>query len=939
MQTLFRVYSLIMVVWCFTYVLGCDDDTSAEQSTEPNAGVVAGGMSMITAGEIAGENAGTSVGEIAGISAGISAGENAGVSAGEMAGVSAGIPAGTESPLVVDELPHTGEYITGNTMFDSSLDASTVRVGWIENEADALQGINTHCRVGCLRIENDLVRFCIQGQSNFSQFAYTGGNIIDAQHVNSLGIDHLSEIIVAPGLGEVIVEEIGIIQDGSESENAPAIIQVKGRSNGSRLLAAYIPTLVPDPMQVVTEYRLYPHRTDIEVYSWFSAEGRPLNFKMYDLVIWSDQARSYYPLQNSNLVPTQTDYFAAHAPQVSYVWRSLDQAQLNFFNLPVLPVVPISLGQIFGVDGSTVLFRRSLDVGQGSIAHHKTAEDPAVIPLKIQATLSEISPDIRADNNHPLFPAKLFVDRSFEIYTEQDEAPFALITQVRLDAMGQAEVQLPPGNYYVISDTWHSMSFTQRITHSVEQESHTIELPTPSVVRIQVQDQNQQNIATKVRARSSQWGEKIILAMTTKDVVLPAGEWRIDITRGWHYTASSETPILIAGTLHEHTITLTEVIPFEGWTSGEFHQHSAPSLDSNVTRNDRVYSNLAEGVGFMVPSDHDVLTDYPSLVNALGFQDRIAAPITGLEISPVTGHLGAYGITYQADHEQAAGGAPPIAETFEINGELRWRRRVTPALVQDARSRGAEIIQINHPRDSTGYFDTVGYQPDQPIDLITHEDWTTDFDTIEVYNGSSDFCKMMRDWHGLLAQGKRVTAIGNSDSHGLIGKPVGYPRNYLPTAGENQQSVTKEEIVNALRIGQVSVGGGAFMDLPDGPMWSDQLSGNTHAIRLRVRTAPFNKITRIVALHKGREIWSQELNVIESEIIDFDEVVNISIDSDGPLVFFAEGPSLAYVYEGAPTFALSNPLWIDADNDGSIQQDPITAPPSFTTSFCSALAP
>ena len=38
----------------------------------------------------------------------------------------------------------------------------------------------------------------------------------------------------------------------------------------------------------------------------------------------------------------------------------------------------------------------------------------------------------------------------------------------------------------------------------------------------------------------------------------------------------------------------------------------------------------------------------------------------------------------------------------------------------------------------------------------------------------------MKDWQSLLLQGKRVTAVGNSDSHSL-GRPVGYPRNYLPT--------------------------------------------------------------------------------------------------------------------------------------------------------------
>ena len=221
---------------------------------------------------------------------------------------------------------------------------------------------------------------------------------------------------------------------------------------------------------------------------------------------------------------------------------------------------------------------------------------------------------------------------------------------------------------------------------------------------------------------------------------------------------------------------------------------------------------------------------------------------------------------------------------------------------------------------------------------MTHEHWSADFDTLEVYNGSGDFCAVMRDWHGLLAQGKRVTAVGNSDSHGISGKPVGYPRNYLPTSGRTWHEVSREDVVQALKLGQVSIGGGAFMDLPDGPLWGDQLSGTQHTFRLRVRTAPFNKITRIIALHKSREIWSQAITSVEADLVDFDQEITLTIEEDGPLVFFAEGPDLSFVYQGAPTFALSNPLWIDADGNGQIDQETVQAPADFSTQFCSASA-
>ena len=53
--------------------------------------------------------------------------------------------------------------------------------------------------------------------------------------------------------------------------------------------------------------------------------------------------------------------------------------------------------------------------------------------------------------------------------------------------------------------------------------------------------------------------------------------------------------------------TLTEEIPLLGYASGEFRSMRAP--DNRVAVEERVKSNLAAGISFMLPSDHDVI--YP----------------------------------------------------------------------------------------------------------------------------------------------------------------------------------------------------------------------------------------------------------------------------------------------------------------------------------------
>ena len=57
---------------------------------------------------------------------------------------------------------------------------------------------------------------------------------------------------------------------------------------------------------------------------------------------------------------------------------------------------------------------------------------------------------------------------------------------------------------------------------------------------------------------------------------------------------------------------------------------------------------------------------------------------------------------------------------------------------------------------------------------------TRDVDAIEVWNGlwNVDDELSLRIWHQLLRQGRRITAVGGSDSH-VAGQPVGRPQTVV----------------------------------------------------------------------------------------------------------------------------------------------------------------
>ena len=113
------------------------------------------------------------------------------------------------------------------------------------------------------------------------------------------------------------------------------------------------------------------------------------------------------------------------------------------------------------------------------------------------------------------------------------------------------------------------------------------------------------------------------------------------------------------------------------------------------------------------------------------------------------------------------------------------------------------------------------------------------------------------------------------------------------------------------------------------------MQGGNQNIEIHAHSPSFSQLTKLSAYFNGKLIWEQALtNPIES-LSDFSGTVSINVEEDGFLIFFAEGPPLKAVHPNQPTFALSNPLWIDANNDDEFTLPQIfVAPDDVITNFC-----
>ncbi len=126
----------------------------------------------------------------------------------------------------------------------------------------------------------------------------------------------------------------------------------------------------------------------------------------------------------------------------------------------------------------------------------------------------------------------------------------------------------------------------------------------------------------------------------------------------------------------------------------------------------------------------------------------------------------------------------------------------------------------------------------------------------------------MDDWFTLLAQGRRVTATGNSDSHGPKSE-AGLPRTYLQLddaklADGSMRALPEDAVYDALREGRALVTNGPFIEVKARRAdSSDAWVGPGHTVvapdgavelELTVAAAPWVDVKRVVVRRGGKDM-------------------------------------------------------------------------------------
>lgn len=864
---------------------------------------------------------------------------------------------------------------------DEKLGPDQVRCGPVTKTSELIGGVAAYAQVNrSWRCYNNKIRFIVQDGSRPVGNSSVGGSLLDIDLIRDdetqAGEDTFRELAPAMGLNEIIVDEVKVIDDGRQGQQA--VLRVSGRPTPPTMLpGAYF--LAQEVIgRVDNDYIIKPNSAVIEIRSTVHNESPNALGPLAVADFWA-AGRSTRP-HTPRFGFGDIDIFShvpflagAKADTLSFAYVCKD----NDVTIPLIDgsiTVPICTDNFYV--GNSDSYSRYVVVGDGSV------DSVARQAWSLRGTeLGEVHGQVRlADGSSA---AKIWVSALSGGSLNDDGS--VVINQARSDAEGNYSLALPPGEYRLLAHILGRERSTERPV--------AINLNSPQTQDLQLGGQGQIIVDTdfldpqglpsgtlpaKLSVANAgdtpmpneKLGEFVERGLMTYAVSvdghfkvdLPPGVYDLYVSRGFEFTRYQTQVTLTDGDSLQVQASLRQVLDTQGWVGAEFHQHTLGSVDATVPYPRKVMENAAEGIEFAASTDHDNIVDFTPWIEALGLSPYLSA-VPGNEVSyQGIGHFNVYPWVLDP------------ADPYKHVGTRIWWGKTVPELFSDLRKMaGDPIIQINHPRGGIGFFATMGLDPTHaqlfPKDLATiptfpptvFQDWSSDFDTIEV-NGSLGHASyftpqgrqalfelardhahdvpVLADYFALLGAGMRVAATGVSDSH-RENVGVGYPRTFVFVDEDDPQHVDGNLIRDALRHQQAGIGLGCLIEL----RVNDQLrmgysqpisAAELGQIRVRLQAPPFVSLNNLEIYVNGqaRALHLQDDTVVATgegglslplSGLGQDEIVRLNAplrelgdDEDAVIIAIARGGTGLWPSAPSSPFCVSAPLYVDRSSDGWI---------------------
>lgn len=410
-------------------------------------------------------------------------------------------------------------------------------------------------------------------------------------------------------------------------------------------------------------------------------------------------------------------------------------------------------------------------------------------------------------------------------------------------------------------------------------------------------------------------------ATGTIEHAIAPGKWHIVASRGPEYAIDAFDLEVKPNETAAHESKLARVVDTRGYVAADFHQHSMLGADAPTSREDRVISNVAEGVEIAVASEHNLVADLAPWVRKLGMEAHLVS-LAGDEISSDAshkpwGHANVFPLAI--DPAKDRGGAPAARDRTakEIFAELR-ARKLDPA----------PVIQINHPRTgSMAYFDKLGF--DRATGTSQDPGYDPVFDAVEVWNGrnAANRDAVLEDFFALLRTSHPVTPTADTDTHGLVAQEAGYPRTYVAVSDDGHLAAwdasRTADLARAVRERRdVVLTNGPFLRVSANGAGIGKIARASRGavnLEVTVECAPWMKVDELVVRRANGPELKQAITLKPTPggATSARVVASLPIKGDDAFVVIVRGTQpLRPVLSGdVLPFAMTGAIWVDADGD------------------------
>lgn len=803
--------------------------------------------------------------------------------------------------------------------------AKQARAGRIKDAATFPQPAHGRQRVqtGDFVLINDRISVVIEDKGLSDGYARFGGEILAVDKVGAdgrpMGVSKYNETLMGIAFDTIDPTSVTVLKDGSDG--GEAVVRVTGPMKTIPFMAESLKVLYPNtyPVPFAYDYVLKPGSSMLEIrYGVLNTSLEELDFgygragseEFYGFFQTSQQ-QMVTPEKGYGKPRNTTQWVGFEGGAWGFAWRTVGEPPMSYGISQSGFHLYTGEGFVAPACTKTVVDRVQIIAGGPEYDGLREAVREALAEPKWR----EIKGTLKDSKGAPIEGA----------WIHGLDAAGAYLTRTRTAADGTFTVHGPPGAPITLTPQKRGYPpHAGKVVAAAESEAAIAFAPEARLHVVATDSASGNKMPVRVQiipkdappVTPAEWGvldeqggrlhqEFAVTGEAT--LTVPPGEHRVIVSHGYEWELVDKTVTATAGETTEVEAALAHSVDSTGVMCADFHIHSMHSADSSDPVVHKVKGAIADGLDLPISSEHEWVIDFQPVIKDLGLDDW-AFGMASSELTTFTwGHFGVVPLTPRADATN--------------NGAVEWIGNSPTQVFQKVHSLPENpVLIVNHPRSDGfgGYFSSARW------DRTTgagNELWDDKFEAIEVFNDTdfeSNRKATVADWFAFLGYGRKMVAVGSSDSHSLRTSPVGYPRTCMWFGHDDPKKLTPAIVRDAVASGSAIVSGGLMMSVhgPGGERPGQTVKAVDGKVELTVKVESPAWITpaTLETIVDGKTVSTTPLTPTgpgpSKRVV---EKVTVTLPSAKSwVVFHAKGTGdLAPLHPGRKAFAASNAIFLE----------------------------